>query len=508
MRKDAMVRATTAATFLVLTLLWVHVCRAGDTDMFDLGNEFLSKGEYAEAVKAYETFVKENPEHRLAAAAQWTIANIYLTSEEDYERAVALFQSIVSAYPNTEWEVFGSYRLSQCYEHQENWEKAAGVYRITIERLSLSADPAAQERVRGLRRRLITCYQNMGDHESLIRTYHEIVEADPRAPSAALDQFALAQAYLGADVPDRAVDNFILVVERYPSSGYAARVHSEYAEMIASQREYDWAPFSLYQSGLRSAEIGQYEEALTKFDEVIELQPNTGMARAAVFQRHCVEYRKTGDAAALREILASMGEEYPYGLGGVDVGRLNYFLGMIIDAQRELQSNPEDVGGSYLRMGIGYHQTGAHFCGIDSLKKGITRAPQTPNLYNILGYCYIGVQRYDEAISTFQKLIDVAPEDPNSYDSMAEGYYSRGDTAMAIQFYQQSLAVDSTFTNPYYMLGRIYYELGDKERAMEHLARYVELDPSSYQAETARGLLNELNPPLPADSPETQGVRQ
>lgn len=330
----------------------------------------------------------------------------------------------------------------------------------------------------------------MNDHKSLIRTYEEILTENPAASSAPEDQFYLAQSYLAKDNIKKAAENFGLVVERYPASNYSQRVQSEQIDLLDSQLDYDWTRFSTFQTGLNLRRTGQYDEALSIFDEIIKATPNTGMAYGAIFQKQLVEYQKNGDAAALIEIISASRNDYPYGFGGVPIDQFTYFLQGIVEAQEILESDPDNVG-AYVQMGACYNQTQAYYCGIDTLKKAIGIAPNVPNLYNMLGYCYLGAQKYDEAISTFQRLIEVDPDNPNSYDSMAEFYYNIGDTTMAIQFYEQTLAIDSTFSNPYYMLGRIYHELGQNKKATDYLEKYLELDPSGYQSQRARGLLSQ-----------------
>lgn len=488
-------RSIIIAWILLLWLFPARIIWADDIAMFEIGNNLLRQHEYTEALSAYETFAKENPKHRLTPAAKWTMANIYMVINNDYESAIELFQSIISENVDTEWE-FSSYdRLGSCFEAQQKWEDAAAVYQPAIQKLSISSEDAVtQARVRGYRIRLLSCYRNMNDHESVISIYQKTLAEDPAALSAAEDQFNLSQAYMDVQNMKEAAKNYVLVVERYPASNYAQRVQSEQTDLLTSQLDYDWTPFSTFLSAQTLSRTGQYEEALTQFDEIIETKRNAGMAYAARFQKELIEFRKNGDAAAFMEKIDSSRNEYPYGFGGVRVDQLNYYLGGIVEAQGNLETNPEDIG-AYMQMGQCYYVTQAYNFGIETFKKAITIAPNTLNLYNMLSYCYLGVLKYDEAISTFQKLIDNAPNDPNSYDSMAEGYYYKGDTTMAIQFYQKSLGVDSSFTNPYYMLGRIYQEQGQNEKAVEHLEKYLELDPGGYQSQNVQNLLNQLNPP-------------
>jgi tetratricopeptide (TPR) repeat protein len=479
---------------LLVGLCFALTAYADDTSLFHRGNDLLEQQKYSEALAAYQSLVEQNPEHRLVGAANWTMGNIHMTIHQDYEKAAGLFQSVVDEHADTEWELFAYERLGRCYEELERWEEAARVYRPAIQKLSTySGDALTPARIGQIKRRLLTSYQNMEDHQSIINMYQDMLAENPASPSAAEDQFQLAQAFLDKGDEGEAAEHFALVVERYPASPYAQRVHGEQTELLTSQLEYDWEPFSAFQSAQQLGQTGQHEESLSQFDQVIEANPDGPMAHAAAFQKHLVEYRKAGDAAALRRELSSGREKYPYG-PGVPVAQLNDILRGICEAQAAAKAHPED-GGAYQQMGLGYYQTQAYQCGIDAYKQAIAIDPETPLAYNMLGYCCIGAQKYEEAVSAFQQLVEVAPDDPNSYDSLAEGYWELGDTTLAIQHYQKSLAVDSTFTNPYYMLGTIYVQIGQREKAMDHLQRYLELDPNGFQSQNARSQLEQLESP-------------
>ncbi len=488
------------AGLTLLCFLPAQTASSSTTAAFLQGNDLVLERNYAEALRAYDTFVKENPQHYLVPAALWTMANIYFAINADYENAAELYRRVATDNAGTEWEYFAYDRLGTCYEAQQDWKEAVDIYQSAVGRLSGSGEDDARLRIAQLRGSMISCYQNMNDHKSLIRVYEEMLADDPTAASAPENQFNLAHAYLDMEDLDQAAQNFVVVVERYPTTQHAQRVQSEHAELLASQYDYDWTPFNTFWSALRLSQTGHYDEARAEFDKVLEAKENTDMVYAVNLQKELIEYRENGDATALMEKVASSREDYPYGLGGVSIDGLNAVLQDIVEAQEVLISNPEDVG-TYARIAFGYYQTRAYHHGIETYKKAIEIAPDNAGLYNMLGYCYISLQDYVDAINTFEQLVAVAPDDPNSYDSMAEAYYTKGDTTMAIQFYQKSLSVDSTFTNPYYMLGRIYQEQGQSDRAIENLERYLELDPGGFQAQNAQNLLNQMYPP-PSDDEE------
>lgn len=469
--------------------------------MFARGNDLLLEGKYAEALSAFGTFVKENPDHRLIPAATWTMANIYLTIEKNYEKAADLFQNMLDEYEDTEWESFGYDRLGSCFEAEENWSQAADVYKTATKKLQIfSDDPETQARNREIKGKALLCYQNLNDYDSIIAMYKENLADNPATSTAPEDQFNLAQTYVTLENPKKAAENFALVVERYPASSFAQRVHTEQVDLLTSELGYDWALYSTFQSAQELGRTGKYDEALDKFEEVMNADPQSGLAIGASIQKQIIDYRMTGEVAPIMEILNADRDTNPYGPGGVPVDRWNNLLRMITNAQQTIETNPDDTG-QYIRMSLGYYQTGAYHPGVEVLKKAIAIAPNTPNACNMLGYCYLGVQEYDEAINAFRQLIEIAPDDPNSYDSMAEGCYLKGDTTMAIEFYQKSLATDSSFSNPHYQLGRIFQEQGLKDKAIGHLEKYLEMNADGFQAQNAQRMLEQLKP-SPSDANE------
>ena len=471
----------------------VCVALANDTDIFDRANDMLQKQKYAEAVALYERFIDENPEHRLIPAAKWAMANVHYTIHQDHSRAAPIYQNIINEHADTRWEMFSYDRLGLCYEEQERWSEAAHLYESALQKLETdSRSESNQDWVSAFKMRLIEAYRNMNDRENMISVLQGYLADEPAGSSAPEDQFNLGRVYLEMGYEKKAAENFAVLVDRYPFSNPAQSVHNEYADMLERELDYEWTPFTTFQFCVRLSQTGHYEEALDGFDEVMADKCGTGMEYAAKFQKELVEFRKNGDAQALRDRLTADQADYPYGFGGVRAEQFLNVLDRIIEAKATISANPEG-GGAYGTMGFAYYQLQAYYPGIDSYKKAISVDPDNIAFYyNILGYCYIGVESYDDAIATFQQLIDSSPEDPNSYDSMAEGHYIKGDTTMAIHYYQQSLSIDSSFSNPYYMLGEIYAGIGKNGEARDFLMRYLELDQEGFRAQAAQDLLNRI----------------
>ncbi len=477
----------------LLVTLSSGVAQVDSLDVFDRANELLENRQYEEALRAYEFFLSENPDHHLVPAAKWAIANIFFTVKQDYYKASIVYQNIVSKYRDTGWEIFSLDRLGSCYERQNKWEEATRVYESALARLAEPVHSALAEDWNDVfNSKLLACYRRLGDQYSMVSIYERSLEADPGGPRAPQYQFELASVLLEMNETKAAASQFAGVVDRYPLSGYAEMVRVEHHDLLVSQLGYDWIPFSIFNNSVELSRSGQFDEAHKGFDRVIEEKHATGMDCAARFQQALIMFRRTGDAVTLSDMVRTKRDEFPYGLGGIDEERFIGVLDAIIEAEKTTTSGPENAE-AYRRMASAYYETQAYYPAIETYKRAIEHDPGNSGLLNMLGYCYIGIGAYDDAINTFSKVLESAPDDPNSYDSMAEAYFKKGDSEQAIRYYEKAVSVDANFTNPYYMLGEIYHGMNKDDVARDYLQRYLELDPDGFRAEAARIILNQID---------------
>ncbi|HZA93695.1 MAG TPA: tetratricopeptide repeat protein, partial [Gemmatimonadales bacterium] len=72
-------------------------------------------------------------------------------------------------------------------------------------------------------------------------------------------------------------------------------------------------------------------------------------------------------------------------------------------------------------------------------------APDFAPAYNLLGYAYRQVGRFEDAEKAFKKYIELIPGDPNPYDSYAELLMKMGRFDESIDMYRKALATDPKF---------------------------------------------------------------
>ena len=76
-------------------------------------------------------------------------------------------------------------------------------------------------------------------------------------------------------------------------------------------------------------------------------------------------------------------------------------------------------------------------------------APDFAPAYNLLGYAYRQVGRFEDAENAFKKYIELIPNDPNPYDSYAELLMKMGRFDESITMYRKALATDPKFAPSY-----------------------------------------------------------
>jgi tetratricopeptide (TPR) repeat protein len=154
--------------------------------------------------------------------------------------------------------------------------------------------------------------------------------------------------------------------------------------------------------------------------------------------------------------------------------------------------------------------------------------PDLIEAHAVLADLYVDQKKYPQAIASAERVLQAKPKDPAAltalYDAatavgdkakaeaamsaMVEGAPGR-DTAVrllnkgvvdfnenrmaeALTAFERAEKADPTFAKTHYMLGLTYANLDKKAEAVQHLAKYLEMEPSGSDADTAKAMLDEL----------------
>jgi tetratricopeptide (TPR) repeat protein len=122
------------------------------------------------------------------------------------------------------------------------------------------------------------------------------------------------------------------------------------------------------------------------------------------------------------------------------------------------------------------------------------------------GTVYSRMERYDEAIATFNEAAAAAPNPALPQYNLCATYFNRGRIEDAITACNKAIAADPKMADAYYVKGSALFGLGRLEygkyvappQTRETLNMYLGINPSGPRAEAVRAMLEKLGPELEA----------
>lgn len=110
-----------------------------------------------------------------------------------------------------------------------------------------------------------------------------------------------------------------------------------------------------------------------------------------------------------------------------------------------------------------------------------------------IGECYLKKEDYENAQKYFKNSIEIYPKDEALAYNVAEIYFSNNKIDEAIQYFELSKQIKPDWGKPYLKLGYAYLNKGDYEKAKESLKRFLEIEPESPEASTAKNIIEYLD---------------
>ena len=109
-----------------------------------------------------------------------------------------------------------------------------------------------------------------------------------------------------------------------------------------------------------------------------------------------------------------------------------------------------------------------------------------------IGEIYLKKGDLEKAQNYFRQSIEVSPDDEILTYNVGEIYFSNQKIDEAIYYFELSTRIRPGWSDPYLKLGYVYLNKGDKEKALLNFQKFLELEPASERAQTARGILETL----------------
>lgn len=233
----------------------------------------------------------------------------------------------------------------------------------------------------------------------------------------------------------------------------------------------------LYHQALALMDQSRNVAAAPLLDKALQLDPNFAMA---LFQRARTagtfkEGRAFQDQLAelLKTAQLSPGETtYFAALGKARGGDMP---GYLADMETLIEQFPHDH--RLLMQYAGYFYARDRQKALGLYKKVAHLAPENPEVYNILGYCYMDSGDKANAEVSFKKAIHLDPKSPSAYDSYGELLLSQGRFKESIAQYDQALALEPLFPSAQIGVASNLCLLGDYPAARARLEELFPIAP-------------------------------
>lgn len=185
------------------------------------------------------------------------------------------------------------------------------------------------------------------------------------------------------------------------------------------------------------------EGAITDFNKVIELDPNSPIA---CFARGIISYyQKDYDNA-------------------------------IVHFNKAIDLKPDYIE-SYLNLGSSYSQKGEFEKAIKEINRAIELKPGNATAYYNRGNIYFQQGEYDRAILNFTRAIEFKPDYISAYYNRGNAYKESGDFKTAVKDFTRIIELKPNYADAYYNRGIVYAQLNQPEQSITDFNKTIELEP-------------------------------
>jgi len=211
-----------------------------------------------------------------------------------------------------------------------------------------------------------------------------------------------------------------------------------------------------YARGLSHLDSDNRQEALSDFNQAVQLNPNDANA-----------YNKRGTTRL------ALGDNQ----------------GALDDFNSAIRLNPNNADAYYQRGVIRFNQGDRHGA-LEDFNQYISRSPNDIQAYYNRGVIRRDLRDYQGAFEDFDSVVRLDPDDPAAYYNRGLARSMLRDRQGTLKDFDQALSLDPTWLVVYNNRAILRNRLGDREGAIEDFSQVLRLDPKDGIAYFNRGLVH------------------
>ncbi len=282
--------------------------------------------------------------------------------------------------------------------------------------------------------------------------YLDALASDP-ADFLTLYYIGLNYFYLADD------DNAEIYLEKAArNTGYSATIYNEAGVLYYNSKLIQWSEkyylkaikadplysTSYYNLGLLYRVQQQHDKAISYLDEALKLDPNS----ADTYNELGNLYLNKNDYANAQknyETATSLDPKYYYAwynLGDIEYNNKNYD-GAISYYKKAIDANNKYID-AYLKIATVFSVTKDFKGIINYINTLLEIEPQSPEAYAWLGYAYINLHEFDNALKNLNVAVSITST-ANAYYNVGYAYQETGNMEEAEKNYRKALEIDQDY---------------------------------------------------------------
>jgi len=237
----------------------------------------------------------------------------------------------------------------------------------------------------------------------------------------------------------------------------------------------------------RYESAGNIAAALTLFERSLALDPEYGLAHAAVAEAAWRQYDLTKDAAWVERARASAATalrlsptlaqvRVTLGMIAIGTGRYEH---AIEELQAALAIDPAN-GDAYRELGRAFDALNDQAQAEKTFLAAVARRPGDWAVYNALGAFYTRQRRYPEAAAQFERVIALTPDNARGYTNLGTAYAQMADWTRAFPALEKATVLGPT-ERTYSNLATAYFRQGRFAEASAAYEKAIGLGATNHQ---------------------------
>ncbi len=203
-----------AATVILLLFLGAACTGSAREEAYQKAERFWQRKMFGLAAQGYEQYALQFPGDRRASQALYKAGFISAYYLNDYPRAIELFQTLVSLYPECPYQLQAHLNMADIYgTHLRQFARAIAEYRRVIELEKRKGRDVSEYHYR-----IGRLYFQLGDARRALQVYERICTEMPRGRYAAGAAYQIGFLHYLRDDLEAAEKSFRYLVRHYPDS--------------------------------------------------------------------------------------------------------------------------------------------------------------------------------------------------------------------------------------------------------------------------------------------------